>query len=651
VPLTPPVLDDRRFADLVAEAKARVPRYAPEWTDLNDSDPGMALVQLFAWMTEATLFRLARVPDLHYVKFLQLLGVELRPAEPARGAVTFPVSPGPAVRTVVVPRGTEVTAAGVDEPIVYETDESLTAVAAGIRRVLTFDGINHVDVTPPAGESGTAFRPFGAAAAAGSAVLLGFGYDPAYTGPDTFPRIQLALTVLSHADAAPAAPVACAAHRPYPSATLAWEYWDLAAWVPLPLDRDDTLALARSGRVLLRTPPEGRWKRDLMGGAPEALFWLRARVATPGYERVPELDAVLVNTVGVTQAQTRRDEVLGGTTGRPNLVLRVALAPVLAGSLVLEVDEGTGPAVWTEVRDFFASGPDDAHFALNRTTGEVRFGSGDAGRVPVLNPTNPDGNVVARVYRSGGGARGNAAAGAIATAPGVLGGIDTAGIRNARPALGGRDEESLADGLRRGPEELKNKDRAVTAEDFESLARHVAGVRRAEARPLAHPGHPGRQVPGAVTVVVVPDGDAPNPSPSDGLLRSVCAYLQPRRLLTCELFVAPPAYRHVRVRADVVAAADADGAVVRAEVERRLLAYLHPLTGGEAGDGWPFGGAVYFSLVYRQVLAVEGVARVEALTVALDGADQPACQDVPLEPGELAWSDLHDVVVTYPGEA
>ena len=66
MPLQAPNLDDRRFADLVAEAKSRIPRYAPEWTDHNTSDPGITLIQLFAWLGEMIMYRLNKVPDASY---------------------------------------------------------------------------------------------------------------------------------------------------------------------------------------------------------------------------------------------------------------------------------------------------------------------------------------------------------------------------------------------------------------------------------------------------------------------------------------------------------------------------------------------------------------------------------------------------------
>ena len=74
-----PNLDDRRFQDLVDDAKRLVQQRCPEWTDHNVSDPGVTLIEAFAWMTDQLLYRLNRVPDRHYVKFLELIGVRLFP--------------------------------------------------------------------------------------------------------------------------------------------------------------------------------------------------------------------------------------------------------------------------------------------------------------------------------------------------------------------------------------------------------------------------------------------------------------------------------------------------------------------------------------------------------------------------------------------
>ncbi len=67
-------LDDRRFQDLVSEARLKITRSCPEWTEHNVSDPGITLIELFAWMTEMTIYRLNRVPDKLHVSLLELLG-------------------------------------------------------------------------------------------------------------------------------------------------------------------------------------------------------------------------------------------------------------------------------------------------------------------------------------------------------------------------------------------------------------------------------------------------------------------------------------------------------------------------------------------------------------------------------------------------
>src|ERR687884_1587181 len=102
-----PNLDDRRFQDLVDDAKRLVQQRCPEWTDHNVSDPGVTLIEAFAWMTDQLLYRLNRVPDRNYIKFLELIGVHLYPPAAAHAPVTFWLS-APQKSTVTIPTGTEV---------------------------------------------------------------------------------------------------------------------------------------------------------------------------------------------------------------------------------------------------------------------------------------------------------------------------------------------------------------------------------------------------------------------------------------------------------------------------------------------------------------------------------------------------------------
>jgi Baseplate J-like protein len=80
MPITLPNLDDRRYADLIAEARSLIPTYTPEWTDHNESDPGITLIELFAYLTEMLLYRLNRVTDANLYAFLKLLNPDFKPA-------------------------------------------------------------------------------------------------------------------------------------------------------------------------------------------------------------------------------------------------------------------------------------------------------------------------------------------------------------------------------------------------------------------------------------------------------------------------------------------------------------------------------------------------------------------------------------------
>ncbi len=139
MPIRPPNLDDRRYHDLVDEARRLIPQYCPEWTNLGESDPGMTLVQLFAWMTELTIFRLNRVADKTYIHFLNFIGEERRPARPASVPVTFELR-GEGV--VEMPSFSRVsTRQREDRPALdFLTVEALTIHDAHVERVMVVRG-------------------------------------------------------------------------------------------------------------------------------------------------------------------------------------------------------------------------------------------------------------------------------------------------------------------------------------------------------------------------------------------------------------------------------------------------------------------------------------------------------------------------------
>lgn len=660
MPLQAPNLDDRRFADILAEATTLIPRYAPEWTNHNESDPGIAMLQLFAWMTEMTLYRLNRVPERNYIKFLQLLGIELKPAQPATAVLTFTLTRDD-LDSVIVPKGTQVAGGSDDDgPILFETDEALVALGAKLTAVQTHDSFSYSVVTNQNAAAGQFYYPFGVYAREGSALLLGFDSPVAFTNQ------QVNLTVRVH-DPAKTDSHTCALDLGVlpPPATLAWEFWNGKEWRALSLDKDDTQAFTVSGHVYFKGPGKDI-KKAAIGDVPASLYWLRCRLVKNYYEASPQLEMILTNTVAATQAITITDEVLGGSNGRPAQTFTLAAAPlvplarsetikgaddllVTITSLKLEIDEGSGFKAWQQVDDFFASGPDAPHFTLKPTTGEVAFGDGLNGRIPTANPANPNGNIVARLYRSGGGARGNVGAEAIADIQNYVQYVDS--VTNLFPAGGGSNEESVDAAKQRAPYEIKSRDRAVTTEDFEFFAMQTPGVRvrRAKAQPLVHPQFPGVTIPGVVTVIVVPESDDARPMPSPRTVTAVCQCLNQHRLLTTEVYVVPPVYRKVAIEAQIIARPQSDLAEVKQAVENALTTFFHPLRGGDDGLGWEFGRTIFYSEVYRIILQVSGVDRIDnnQLVIWLDDEAQPFCRDVPLDPGDLLYSVAHDVTAAY----
>src|SRR5689334_911898 len=171
MPIPLPNLDDRRWQDLVEEGRALIPVYSPEWTDHNASDPGITLLELFAWLSEMDIYRANRVADRHKRKFLALAGVEPLPPKSARVVVGLDVKSG---TTLHLNSGSEFEgddSGGIETA--FRTLEEVTAIDARIQAVQVFDGTRFVDWTAR-WKRGQALMLLGDAAEPGAAFYLGF---------------------------------------------------------------------------------------------------------------------------------------------------------------------------------------------------------------------------------------------------------------------------------------------------------------------------------------------------------------------------------------------------------------------------------------------------------------------------------------------
>jgi predicted phage baseplate assembly protein len=645
-------LDDRRFQQLVDEAKRKIPQLCPEWTNHNVSDPGVALIELFAWMTEISLFRLNQVPDNFYTHMLNLIGCDIFPAKAATADITFWVSGTP--QEVFVPAGTQLSSAStVGDAVVFTTlADAVITQPKPFTALTTVGDDRYEDVWDELTKGPTLVECFPRSPLTpGDAFYIGF-------------EESLAGRVIRLDVAATAEGIGVVPDR----APIDWQVYEGTGWIEAEIPTlvgeatpaDTTGGLNRDGSVTLIIPPVHE-PTDVNG---TRAFWLRARLrgatrVTPTYQRSPQLRTLAVSTIGGTapaeHSQIITDEILGMSDGKPGQVFRCGSQPVLerhdGETLVVVTDQGEEE--WREIDDFFESVGTDRVFVWDSTTGEVTFGplvrypDGSAvqrGAIP------PDGALL-RInrYRSGGGRNGNVGAGALSNLQQNVPYVS--GAENLRPATGGVDAEAVENAKIRGPQSLRSGGRAVTISDFERLANEAnSGISRVRCLPPMAEGDPTR-------LLVVPKiEDEPEMLALDELalpenmITSISEYLDDRRVLGSKIEVRTPYYQGVSVAALVFAKPSAPADRVRERAKSALYHYINPHSGGADGRGWPFDGHLSSAMVFQVLNAVEGVERTEEVLFfeydLRNGRRLGSGKElIRLEPQSLFLSAAHQVVV------
>lgn len=654
MPLPDPQLDDRRFQDIVNEAKQLIPRYCPEWTDHNVSDPGVTLIELFAYMTDLILYRMNRVPEKNYLRFMDLIGMEQKASVAARTNVTFRLS-APQPAAITIPRGTEVATVqtAASDAISFTTDSDLVVYPPTLRQCLfSSDDVNFADYTAKLTIDGEFFDAFQRVPLPGDTLHFGFA--------ENLSSHTLRLEVDANVEGIGVDP------RDPP---LAWEAWcgETRGWVRCHIERDETGGLNTDGEVILHLPAamEARILSRLQ------LHWVRLRVIQPRprqptYSASPRVNTIIPSCVGGTAPATHSaiagSELLGRTTGMPGETFTLLHSPVLErdASEYLEVFEPDTEWVrWTEVADFRNSGPEDLHYMLNSTAGTVQFG-------PTLR--QPDGleHAYGRTpergsslrftrYRYGGGVEGNVGANSLVVLKSSIPYV--AEVTNVLPGRGGLDPESIEAAKFRAPLVIKTRDRAITASDYEYLAgeasRRVARARCIQART---DGSSSSVPPGTVELLIVPLVPKDHPrtiealQPPPDLLEEVRQFLDDRRLLGTQLVVDGPAYVGVSVEATILVQRHRNSDDVRAAVAQQIRDYLDPLTGGPDGRGWPFGRDLYLSEMQSVVQAVPGVEYAQDVTLyqvdIQTGQSRAAGQKITVADDVLLLSYEHVVTVS-----
>ncbi len=780
MPIRPPALDDRRFDDLVSELVARIPAHTPEWTNPRLGDPGRTLIDLFAWLGDALLYRANLIPERQRLVFLRLLGQHLRPARPSRGLValvpkdsarilaqsfrpgaTFPAALDFEARDEFT--ALPVTAAAFYKRTPVAADKIDPALRQSLAEVLKLPSANLYLTTPVFTDSrpeAAGFDIFGpstdralwlallapkADAAQQASVrndtadlltkghdgarhLLNIGFVPA------LPPVAASGAAASAANPFPLVPDptnASAANR-LAQIPHVWEISvrradespsDTKPWEPnyLALDEiaDGTAGLTRTGIIRLALPigvklhgPENDVRADINAGvgdrpprlddtalAARLVAWIRLR-PRPTRELQPEalrflpdakrvalrfrlppfaaarrprddvrhlwVNWIGVNAVAVEQLKTRENFVVGESDGTADQRFTLNATHVEPETLSVSVEEETGLVAWNRTDELGTLDRDsvvarDAHvFQLDPEAGEIRFGDGLRGRIPA-----PGRRIVVNHLRAGGGKAGNIPAGTLKTVSGVSQertaerlGPDFLVLQPFAFA-GGEDAETLAEAERRIPALFRHRERAVTEDDYRTLATETPGVAvaRVELFPRFKPQQRDYDVPGVVTVMALPAAPlapAPNPRADRPFLEAVHTWLDARRPLGTELYVMGCEYVPLGVS---VAITVADGAATDTTlrlVKEALVRVLWPLPGGGFdGQGWRRKRAVSNRELAVEVARVAGVDEINGINLftadtagrwsALGDARDGREQDLPI--GDWQFPELLRVVV------
>jgi hypothetical protein len=419
---------------------------------------------------------------------------------------------------------------------------------------------------------------------------------------------------------------------------------------------DNTGYLAVSGTVEFLVPPDH---------CPTRKFGLKRYWLMAGWEGLfpkegpPWVLGIHPNTVWAEQVETIKDEILGSGAGERNALYRFIQVPVIDAEIrinegevisaedrqivsqadIKEIRDDQGKILetwirWKPVSDFFDSGPRSRHYIIDGAEGTVRFGNGEQGMIPPIGRNN-----LMATYRTGGGVSGNLPAHEIRTLKTSITGI--AQVVNHFPAAGGADTELLSEVLERGPYLVRHRQRAVTVEDFERLAREASGyIARTKCVVTEN----------TLKIMVIPKGEENKPLPSPELKKIVRAFLLQRSLnvlLERNLEVIDPVYKEIRVNVDVVPVSIDLAVPLERAVRKRLQQYFHPLTGGAGGKGWEFGRSVYLSDVYALLESIAGVDHVEQLKINQEESTPEGDQltQIKISPFETVCSGNHRIIM------
>jgi len=430
-------------------------------------------------------------------------------------------------------------------------------------------------------------------------------------------------------------------------ASLYWQYFAEAGgygdWLPVKAE-DRTQALTESGIIRFYVTPQTCVRAKRFG---RDLYWMRLVLEQPekadkGGGNAPVIAGLYLNSARIVQQETIWEETPEKQSSFPAPCYQLTKFPVFSEEVwiderdqisedememylakqpedirILRDSRGELEHVWVRwkrVDLFHDSQPSDRHYMINRSNGKIYFGDGIRGKAI---PRGKD-HAIRVTYKVVAGKKGNLPKGEIKNLQQMFAFVQS--VENLVAAGGGCDQETLEEVYRRGPMTLRNRNRAVTIEDFEWLTRQ-ASPNIAKVKCLPHVNSRFEKSTGMVTVVVLPKEGCRESAHFAELKRQVEKYLRERssNLLMApdQLQVVLPVFLEISVYAMLVVESMDHALQVEAEAQAILERFLHPIEGNFDGSGWEIGQTIHPSVFYSLLKSNRLVSQVEMLTMTV----------------------------------
>ncbi|OFA06907.1 putative baseplate assembly protein [Duganella sp. HH101] len=618
---------DRRFDDLMEIGRSRLPGMAPGWTDYNLHDPGITLLELMAWVTEAQLYALSRMRRDERTAYAALLGLGPRGPLPAHGFIWPEAGPARYTRSLAIDAGAVVVPEQSGNPA-YRSVYRQLWLAAVIRAVRTIGADGKVrDHTATNERANVVFLPFGDSAGSNDVLSIDIAC-PAGGGlfPERRSDAERAFLIVGvRADATSGEDGAAAAPVPLQIALN-----DGAARHSLRLVDDTSAGFTSTGVLVL----------DVSGvaGSPAA-FALEFR-APGGFPRPPRVSRIALNVMPVRQGSLIEQE-LHIATGLPDQVLKLQQQGLEfaagAEAVKVQIEQDGLLRTWSQRSRLDDAGPRDSVYVLDPLQATITFGNGINGSLP------PPGAQILLTYVVCDGVEGNA----MRNQRWKVKGFDGVYGLNPDPMLGGLNGFDRADQRREARRRVRDEHALVTASDLEAAALALPALEVARALVPAAPSGPqaDRGIANLVAMRLRIGGVEPDETPETARwLRAVQRALAPRLPLGRRLQVQAPRYVPFHIALEVEAMAGYRETVVETAIKSTLqdrLALTARQPGGMQRD---LGLGVTQRDLTAWIRKVEGVARI--LSLKLFDADNHAIATVAVPRLGLPKFVLKDSVVT-----